>query len=233
MQVPQSPLNKSTNLHLLGVYGTLKAGMSNYRYLERALFVKEVRVPGIMVSWGSHPAAVLSQHVPGIHAAHEFIYSRSVLLELYEINQGTLEACDRLEGHPDYYVRTMVPVGALGHCWVYNVPWEWILAGDQDLVPDGNWKDGCSTMKVDFGRGDTKPKIILPSPRSLQEDIKDYSEKMAAKQEAEKKKVAMVGGTIYSGPDPWEDDYWPGYSSSPYIQKEIVKVTPSKPVKEA
>lgn len=82
---------------LVFVYGTLLAGERNHRYLKTARLVAEASTPPEfrLHDLGSFPGLVRG----GEHA---------VLGEVYEVDEPTLAALDRLEGHPDFYRRTSI-----------------------------------------------------------------------------------------------------------------------------
>jgi gamma-glutamylcyclotransferase (GGCT)/AIG2-like uncharacterized protein YtfP len=61
--------------------------------------------------------------------------------ELYEIDNATFQNCDRLEGYPHFYNRTVVEVeGADGNnqAWVYHFEDDTLMGGNK-LLKDGVW----------------------------------------------------------------------------------------------
>ena len=77
------------------VYGTLLAGEGNHELLRAARLVGPARTDAAwtMVSLGPFPALVAGGET-------------SILGEVYEVDEPTLAALDRLEDHPAYYRRT-------------------------------------------------------------------------------------------------------------------------------
>lgn len=77
----------------LFVYGTLKKGGANHKFLKDSKYVSQY---------------CLNNHIL-IDLGYGFPYmikgDGSVLGEVYEINQKTLNNIDRLEGHPNHYKR--------------------------------------------------------------------------------------------------------------------------------
>jgi gamma-glutamylcyclotransferase (GGCT)/AIG2-like uncharacterized protein YtfP len=79
------------------VYGTLLAGESNHRLLDRAEFVgeAETEVGFTMLDLGSFP---------GVVRAGE----GRVVGEVYQVDERTLAKLDQLEGHPYFYRRERI-----------------------------------------------------------------------------------------------------------------------------
>ncbi len=83
-------------MHKIFVYGTLKQGKSNHRFLE-GYEPKRAKAPGIILFDGRYfPYA---QRGCGIAKG-----------ELYEVDSFTLAKLDKLEGHPTHYKRELTPV---------------------------------------------------------------------------------------------------------------------------
>ena len=81
---------------LVFVYGTLLVGESNHRFLKGAQLISpEARTqPGFRLhDLGPYP---------GLTRGGE----QAVVGEVYEVDEPTLAALDRLEGHPRFYRRT-------------------------------------------------------------------------------------------------------------------------------
>lgn len=78
--------------HRVFVYGSLKRGFHNHAILKEATIVGRGFAEGFLLySLGSFPAAIGG--------------SGTVQGELYEVDDQTLQALDRLEGHPHMYKR--------------------------------------------------------------------------------------------------------------------------------
>jgi gamma-glutamylaminecyclotransferase len=99
----------------LAVYGTLKRGHNNHHYINGAKYLGEAHLGkgyGLVVD--GLPFLVEDKDGPGCY------------IELYEITEQQLAACDKLEGHPTFYIRRIVSVFELetGHevkaqCYIY------------------------------------------------------------------------------------------------------------------
>jgi len=79
------------------VYGSLLAGQGNHRVLRTARFVGRAQTAPeyTMHSLGGFPGVVSGGSTP-------------IEGECYEVDGPTLEALDRLEGHPSFYRRTRI-----------------------------------------------------------------------------------------------------------------------------
>jgi len=83
-------------IFLLAVYGTLKENFPNYYYYlnpKKPLFSGLVKIPYQMYSNGGFPLLYPSDK------------DHQIYVEIFEVNQKTLEKIDRLEGVPDFYSR--------------------------------------------------------------------------------------------------------------------------------
>lgn len=94
--------------HYVFVYGTLKTGETNHRIMTnpgngRSTFIGQARTlkkwPLVLVSKYEIPCLL-----PREGLGHE------VCGEVYQVDDRMLEALDRLESHPDYYVRSQEDV---------------------------------------------------------------------------------------------------------------------------
>jgi gamma-glutamylaminecyclotransferase len=109
------------------VYGTLLAGEPNHRLLADAALVGAARTePDFdLVSLGAFPAMV-----PGGGTA--------IAGEVYEVDPDTLDALDRLEGHPRFYQRRAVRLDDGGEVLAY------LLTPDQvrgrPRITSGDWR---------------------------------------------------------------------------------------------
>ena len=119
--------------HLVGVYGTLKRGEPNHRLIKGAYHVGLATVNGHkLVSYGAFPAMTPDDE----DLDHE------LPIELFAVTDAQLLAMDRLEGHPDWFVRSMLPtMGApLGTLpWVYVMPTHRVRE-DAPLIETGVWE---------------------------------------------------------------------------------------------
>lgn len=118
------PLNGTARVF---VYGTLLSGEPNHRLLAHASLVGEARTQPVfdLVTLGPFPAMI-----PGGATA--------VCGEVYEVDRPTLEALDRLEGHPRFYRRRAVRLDDGGEVLAY------LLTPDQvrgrPRIESGDWR---------------------------------------------------------------------------------------------
>lgn len=117
--------------HLVAVYGTLKAGNSNYSLMEDSgarHVVTTVTKNRYQMFDGGFP--MVSKAAP----------ETPVHVEVYEVD--TLQQLDWLEGHPDHFCRERVEVvGHEEHPWMYFGP---EYHGRAETVKDGNWQENES-----------------------------------------------------------------------------------------
>ena len=112
---------------LVFVYGTLLSGERNHRLLARARLVGEARTePRFSLhDLGSFPGLVPD----GSHA---------VAGEVYEVDEPTLAALDRLEGHPDFYRRASVGLDDGTSVLAYLLTSEQVRA--YPMIASGSWR---------------------------------------------------------------------------------------------
>lgn len=95
----QSNHTKQSNLlnQAVAVYGTLKRGKGNHPLLSKAMFVGTAKTknkyPLVIRNWGL-PFLINKPNV-----------GHNVEVEIYLVDQQTLDRLDILEGHPDWYQR--------------------------------------------------------------------------------------------------------------------------------
>lgn len=104
------------------VYGTLKRNHANHRIIAQDESAKcvfyDAFIKGEMFDLGQYPAVVLSGK--GV-----------VFGELWYVDSATLHRMDKLEGHPDYYKRVLVPLlGAEKNTQGY-VAWVYVMQKEQ------------------------------------------------------------------------------------------------------
>jgi gamma-glutamylcyclotransferase (GGCT)/AIG2-like uncharacterized protein YtfP len=116
------------------VYGTLLQGEPNHDFLASARLIRAARTePSFeLVSLGPFPAMV-----PGGKAA--------VVGEIYEVDDETLAALDRLEGHPDFYHREWIRLEDGDDVLAYVMEPERVC--DRPRIPGGDWRQRA--MKED------------------------------------------------------------------------------------
>lgn len=98
----------------VAVYGTLKKGKHNHGWLQGSKFIGKCFIPNTTMYISGLPYLTLTEG-DGCYA------------ELYDVNDSVLRGLDRLEGHPDFYRRVVLPVVELetGHkatAWCYVHP---------------------------------------------------------------------------------------------------------------
>jgi gamma-glutamylcyclotransferase (GGCT)/AIG2-like uncharacterized protein YtfP len=111
----------------LFVYGTLQSGEGNHRLLRaaRLLGVRRTEARYTLVSLGAFPALLERG-------------TTSVVGELYEVDDDTLAAVDRLEGHPHLYRRERVHL--LGGEHVEGYLLARARGGRAPIIQDGDWR---------------------------------------------------------------------------------------------
>ena len=125
----QSNTEEKKAPHVVAVYGSLKKGFGNHRRLETSKFVGMAMIPGTLYSLGAFPAITLEGNT-------------DVHVELYEVDDPTLESLDRLEGHPSFYTRTEVTgfKGYDGRAYIYAMKPDSYYLREENIVKSGNWE---------------------------------------------------------------------------------------------
>ena len=110
------------------VYGTLKAGEANHRWLRGAVYLGRRLLPGAQLhDLGPYPMALLQEGVADvIHG------------ELYSIDAAGLARLDVLEDYPALYDRRLVTLSDGGKAWVYHGRPEQVRG--KPRVPHGDWR---------------------------------------------------------------------------------------------
>ena len=121
-------MSKGTNGNArVFVYGTLLSGEPNHRLLADAELVGAARTePDFdLVSLGAFPAMIRGG-------------GTAIADEVYEVDRPTLDALDRLEGHPRFYRRRAVRLDDGGEVLAY------LLTPDQvrgrPRITSGDWR---------------------------------------------------------------------------------------------
>lgn len=105
---------------IIGVYGTLKQGFGNHHLISESTFL------GYAETIDFYP--LIDRGLP--YLIPDPGYGYNVELELYEVDGKTLEAVDRLEGHPNFYKRELIEV--LDH--EYNIIEAWVYFCDMEYT---------------------------------------------------------------------------------------------------
>lgn len=100
--------------HLVAVYGTLRKGFNNHGLLASARFL------GAGDTIGRY--AMACDGIPYV-SSEEREDGHNLHVEVYAVDDATLERLDSLEGHPDWYHRKEVPIkldnGVVAHSYLY------------------------------------------------------------------------------------------------------------------
>jgi len=95
----QATVDRQEKKHLVAVYGTLKVGKSNNIYLRDSVYMGTAKTKDPMrMCVISLPYMIRGSHDEG----------KNVMLDVYYVDDTTLAALDRLEGHPVYYRREKI-----------------------------------------------------------------------------------------------------------------------------
>jgi len=113
--------------HALFVYGTLKTGCCNHKFLKDFKAI-EAKAPGIELHNGpGYPYAVRG--------------NGTTFGELYFIDTKTLKRIDELEEHPNYYIRQKTKIIILSD---YSELYAWIYLNNEGLkwpkIESGYWR---------------------------------------------------------------------------------------------
>ena len=120
------------------MYGSLRQGRGNHGLLRRAKYLgtEEVSIPFVMISLGAFPALVPVQNSTDRHRT---------VIEVYEVDAGTLESLNRLEGFrgvgsaDNFYNRTAV-MTKHGEAFIYYIDDDRYARGfNRSAVADGDW----------------------------------------------------------------------------------------------
>jgi gamma-glutamylaminecyclotransferase len=111
-------------MKLLFVYGTLKRGFRNQRYLSDAVFLGQFSTDRCysMFDFTRYPAVTQSGR-------------DAIAGEVYQISPHHLAATDTLEGYPEFFQRVLIST-PFGDAWMYIV--EPVLCDDKPRL-SGQW----------------------------------------------------------------------------------------------
>lgn len=118
-------------INTVAVYGTLKQGHGNHRLLSSAelLGSGHTEEDMLMVSCGGFPAV-------HFEATHE--ESCPITVEVYNVDESTMQDLDWLEGYPNFYDRSQIEVvvgGDIKVAWMYHFNGQ----PSRPVVKGGNW----------------------------------------------------------------------------------------------
>lgn len=116
---------------LVFVYGTLRQGQPNHRLLDGARFVGTAEtVPFFrMVSLGAYPGMVRDRSQS----------RKSIVGEIYDVDEDTLGKLDQLEGVPHFYFRSRVRLTDGGFADAYLLRRDQVVGFNE--VVSGDWCD--------------------------------------------------------------------------------------------
>jgi len=117
----------SIKMHKLFVYGTLKKGFSRNTILKDSSFIGDVT---------TKPSFTMIDltYFPGILE----IGNTSIYGELYEVSDETLQYCDVIEGHPDFYKRIEVELTNNTTAWCYVL--DYTKYENPLVISSGKWE---------------------------------------------------------------------------------------------
>ena len=123
---------------LVFVYGTLRRGQGNFeRYLATSRFAGEGTTPGSLLNIGQFPGAI-----PAI----DELPAGTIIGELYEVDEKTLQCLDWLEGYRPHlpeqnslYIRRDVPVVQPDGSVVSAAIYWWNGPHTYPVIVGGDW----------------------------------------------------------------------------------------------
>jgi len=118
--------------HYVFVYGTLKKGYPNHRYLENSDFMGNATINGTLLDIGSFPALLPKKEGD----------NSQVIGEVYGIDNETLANLDSLEGEGIMYHRKSTGVIFTGPCYHLSKvchTYFWGLSQDYEVIASGEW----------------------------------------------------------------------------------------------
>lgn len=113
------------------VYGSLRKGYGNHdRLMKKAQFLREAETKPeyTLVSLGAFPAMIKG--------------TTAIKGELYSVGLQTLAQLDILEGHPDFYKRTVIKLSDETDCftYIYQLPIEEKVL-QNFTIKSGDWNN--------------------------------------------------------------------------------------------
>jgi gamma-glutamylaminecyclotransferase len=124
------------NTHKVFVYGTLMSEFHNHYLLNDSKYLGNGKTNTKMIMVQSSPTqgipfVVDNDLSPFIQDNIDFL--NNISGEVYECNDDTLKHLDRLEGHPNWYIRKEVMIksefGGYHRAWIYTMPIEGLSHG--------------------------------------------------------------------------------------------------------
>jgi len=110
------------------VYGTLKRGYGNHHHLEKATFLGDAHVRGVLIQLGAFPGLLIEENGWRIKG------------EVWRINiHKELPTIDRLEGVPTLYQRKEVETEEFGTVQTYEYNIRPSMSREYRCIPGGVW----------------------------------------------------------------------------------------------
>lgn len=109
---------------LVAVYGSLRKGMGNHAVISQDLNRQHLSTERIK-GWDMYSYGAFPYISPG---------EGSIVVEVYDLAERTLEQLDRLEGYPYFYDRTRVETSQ-GPAWIYFIN----QGSNNRPVKNGDW----------------------------------------------------------------------------------------------
>lgn len=141
--------NQDLDLNYIFVYGTLKQGEGNHRYLENSIFLGNAQVKGELLDIGPFPALLGKKD--------DISKPTWVQGEVYLVDNQTLARLDRLESEGSLYHRKSTIAHFGQHrtdrmaqtlaVWSYF----WGSHTDYAVIKSGNWVARLETGRDDGG----------------------------------------------------------------------------------
>jgi gamma-glutamylaminecyclotransferase len=108
----------------VAVYGTLRRGFGNHRLLAHSKFLGQTKTEPVFTMYG-HLVPWLSNNG-----------TTSIVVEVYEVDQTTMESLDWLEGYPHFYDRKLIDT-EFGEAWIYFID----NRDSGAIIESGDWAE--------------------------------------------------------------------------------------------
>lgn len=132
-----------SDVQLVAVYGSLRSGMQNFHVNNRA----GAALVGKGTTVDNHDLfRYAGCYFPSVSLAHSES-GKPVVVEVFSTDEAGLTGpYDALEGYPNFYNRTQIPVklddGSEVMAWIYHIDEE-----QSDRVESGDWVEYCKGDK--------------------------------------------------------------------------------------
>ena len=122
-------------MHRVFTYGTLLRGEYNHRVIEPGTFIREAQTADefLLYHLGGFPGMTVPEPSSD--------YAARVVGEVYDVDDETLAMLDRLEGHPDFYIRTKIELADGEEVWTYLLPSDRLRwRPEPRVIVSGDWR---------------------------------------------------------------------------------------------